>query len=201
MKRLFKSVFAQFLLGMMFFSCAPKNDTYTVIVSLDAFRWDYPDLFETPGLDSIVSDGLRGVLMPSYPASTFPNHYTIATGLVPDHHGIVNSAFWDEKTQKIYSMGDSLTRYNPEYYLGEPIWVTAEKAGVKTASIYWVASDVNIQNTLPTYTYPWCDEPRLTFEERADETVRLLSLPESERPKLVMVYCGRRNICPLWLFF
>ena len=188
MKRLFKSVFAQFLLGMMFFSCAPKNDTYTVIVSLDAFRWDYPDLFETPGLDSIVSDGLRGVLMPSYPASTFPNHYTIATGLVPDHHGIVNSAFWDEKTQKIYSMGDSLTRYNPEYYLGEPIWVTAEKAGVKTASIYWVASDVNIQNTLPTYTYPWCDEPRLTFEERADETVRLLSLPESERPKLVMVY-------------
>ena len=155
MKRLFKSVLPQFLLGIVLFSCAPKNDTYTVIVSLDAFRWDYPDLFETPGLNDIASEGLRGVLMPSYPASTFPNHYTIATGLVPDHHGIVNSAFWDEKTQKIYSMGDSLTRYNPEYYLGEPIWVTAEKAGVKTASIYWVASDVNIQNTLPTYTYPW----------------------------------------------
>ena len=103
MKRLFKTLLPQFLLGILLVSCAPKNDTYTVIVSLDAFRWDYPDLFETPGLNDIASEGLRGVLMPSYPASTFPNHYTIATGLVPDHHGIVNSSYWDEKTQKIYS--------------------------------------------------------------------------------------------------
>ncbi len=188
MKRCVKLLFSVMLAGMAFISCCHEDDTYTVVVSLDAFRWDYPDVFETPGLDEIASDGIRGILKPSYPASTFPNHYTIATGLVPDHHGIVNSSFWDEKSQKTYNMGDTTTRYNPYYYLGEPIWVTAEKAGIKTGNVYWVGSDVAVQNVLPTYYFPWRDEPRLTFEERADEAVRLLSLPESSRPRLVMVY-------------
>lgn len=194
MNRTVRLLFFQLFLGVFMVSCAPKDDTYTVIVSLDAFRWDYPDLFETPGLDEIASEGMRAVLKPSYPASTFPNHYTIATGLVPDHHGIVNNSFWDPETQEVYSMGDSGTRYNPHYYLGEPIWVTAEKAGVKTASLYWVASDVAIQNVFPTYCYEWNDEPRLTFEERADEAVKLLSLPESERPELVMVYMDEPDL-------
>lgn len=155
---------------------------------MDAFRWDYPDVMDTPGLNAIASDGLRCVMEPSYPASTFPNHYTIATGLVPDHHGIVNGSFWNPDTQETFSMGDSLTRYNPEYYLGEPIWVTAEKQGVKTASIYWVGSDVPIEGVLPTYAYPWREKPHLSFEERANETVHLLSLPKNERPRLVMLY-------------
>ena len=155
---------------------------------MDAFRWDYPDLVDTPGLNEIAADGVRCVMEPSYPASTFPNHYTIATGLVPDHHGIVNGSFWNPETQEVFSMGDSTTRYNPAYYLGEPIWVTAEKAGVKTASIYWVGSDVPIKGVLPTYAYPWWEKPHLTFEERANETVRLLSLPKKERPRLVMLY-------------
>lgn len=165
-----------------------RNDVYTIVVSLDAFRWDYPDEVDTPGLNEIAADGVRCVMEPSYPASTFPNHYTIATGLVPDHNGIVNGSFWNPETQKTFSMGDSLTRYNPEYYLGEPIWVTAEKAGVKTACIYWVGSDVPIQGVLPTYAYPWYEKPHLSFEERADEAVRLLSLPKKERPRLVMLY-------------
>lgn len=176
------------LAGMAAAGCSRADDTYTVVVSMDAFRWDYPDIADTPGLDGIASEGVRCVMEPSYPASTFPNHYTIATGLFPDHHGIVNGSFWNPDTQHTFSMGDSLTRYNPEYYLGEPIWVTAEKSGVRSACIYWVGSDVSVDGTLPTYAYPWWKKPRLTFEERADETVRLLSLPESERPKLVMLY-------------
>ena len=173
----------------LFLGCSHKNDVvYTVVVSMDAFRWDYPDIIDTPGLNEIATDGIRCVMEPSYPASTFPNHYTIATGLVLDHNGIVNGSFWNPDTQQTFSIGDSLTRYNPEYYLGEPIWVTAEKAGVKTASIYWVGSDVPIQGVLPTYAYPWYEKPHLTFEERADEAVRLLSLPKEERPRLVMLY-------------
>ena len=168
--------------------CSNKCETYTVVISMDAFRWDYPDLIETPGLNAIAEDGVRCVMVPSYPASTFPNHYTIATGLVPDHNGIVNGSFWNPDTQEVFSMGDTSTRYNPAYYLGEPIWVTAEKQGIKTASIYWVGSDVAIEGVLPTYAYPWWDTPHLTFEERANETVRLLSLPKKDRPKLVMLY-------------
>ena len=173
---------------VLFVGCSKKIEDYAIVVSMDAFRWEYPDVVDTPGLDEIAADGVRCVMEPSYPASTFPNHYTIATGLVPDHNGIVNGSFWNPDTQMIYSMGDSLTRYNPEYYLGEPIWITAEKAGIKTASIYWVGSDVPIQGILPTYTYPWYEKPHLTFEERAEETVRLLSLPKRDRPRLVMLY-------------
>lgn len=176
-----------FSISALFLGCE-RPTIYTLVVSMDAFRWDYPDVCETPNLNAIAAEGVRCVMEPSYPASTFPNHYTIATGLVPDHHGIVNSSFWNPDTQEVFSMGDSTTRYNPAYYLGEPIWVTAEKDGIKTASIYWVGSDVPIQGILPTYAYPWYEKPHLTFEERADEVVRLLSLPKKERPRLVMLY-------------
>ena len=183
-----KKVFLIPLVLSVLLGCTDGGRYYTVVVSLDAFRWDYPDSIDTPGLNGIAADGVRCVMEPSYPASTFPNHYTIATGLVPDHHGIVNGSFWDPETRETYSMGDSLTRYNPGYYLGEPIWVTAEKAGVKTASVYWVGSDVAIQGVYPTFAYPWWKQPHLTFEERADEAVRLLSLPRKDRPRLVMLY-------------
>lgn len=176
------------LLPSALISCHSDLDTYTIVVSMDAFRWDYPDVCDTPNLNAIAAEGVRCVMEPSYPASTFPNHYTIATGLVPDHNGIVNGSFWNPDTQETFSMGDSLTRYNPAYYLGEPIWVTAEKAGVKTASIYWVGSDVPIKGVLPTYAYPWWEKPHMTFEQRANETVRLLSLPKKDRPRLVMLY-------------
>lgn len=178
----------QIILAIFICGCSKRYDTYTVVVSMDAFRWDYPDVMDTPGLNAIAEDGVGCVMEPSYPASTFPNHYTIATGLVPDHHGIVNGSFWNPDTEETFSMGDSLTRYNPEYYLGEPIWVTAEKQGVKTASIYWVGSDVPIEGVLPTYAFPWWEKPHLSFEERANETVRLLSLPKKDRPRLVMLY-------------
>lgn len=166
-----------------------ERELYTVVVSMDAFRWDYPYVCETPQMNAIADKGVRCVMEPSYPASTFPNHYTIATGLVPDHHGIVNNTFWNPDTQRLFSMGDSVTRFNPSYFLGEPIWVTAERQQVKTASIYWVGSDVAIRNTYPTYCRFWNEKPRrLNFTERVDEVVRLLSLPKKERPLLTMLY-------------
>ena len=168
--------------------CSSHRENYTVIVSLDAFRWDYPDMFDTPWLDSIARSGVRAVMKPSFPSSTFPNHYTIATGLVPDHTGIVNSQFWDSEDQVMYSMGDIATRNNPKYYGGEPIWVTAERQGVKTASLYWVGSDIPIKGVLPSIYRYWYDEPRLDYLERAHEAVRLLSLPKEERPRLLLVY-------------
>ena len=87
-------------------NAATPETHYTVIVSLDGFRWDYPDMYKTPNLDRMAADGVKAVMLPSYPASTFPNHYTLATGLVPDHHGIINNTFWDVKNRRQYSMGD-----------------------------------------------------------------------------------------------
>ncbi|MCI6918805.1 ectonucleotide pyrophosphatase/phosphodiesterase [bacterium] len=160
----------------------------TIVVSLDAFRWDYPTIYNTPWLDSIAANGVAATMVPSYPSSTFPNHFTLATGLVPDHHGIVNSQFWAPEKGELFSKGDSATRYNPYYFGGEPIWVTAKKQGVKSASIYWVGSDVAIQGLYPDYYLRWDNEPRLTYPQRVDEALRIAKLPESERPSLIMVY-------------
>lgn len=186
MKKILLFVFA--LLIAISSTAQKRSDNYTVIVSLDAFRWDYSGMYSTPNLDAISQRGVKAVMQPSYPASTFPNHYTIATGLTPDHHGIVNSSFWDSKNKIEYSMNDSATRYNPYYYLGEPIWITAQRQGVKTGNVYWVGSDIAIKSTYPTYYRNWSNKPRLDFAHRVDDAIRLLSLSKAKRPHLVMVY-------------
>jgi len=170
-------------------ACCKKNpENYTVIISLDGFRWDYPDLYEMPFMDSLASVGVKARMEPSFPSSTFPNHYTMVTGLVPDHHGLVNNTYWNPDTQHRYSMGDPESRYDPAYYGGEPIWATAQRQGVKAGVVYWVGSDIAIGGVYPTYYRNWDEDPHWTFEERVDELVRYLTLPEKERPHLVMGY-------------
>ena len=169
-------------------SCQSARKNYTVIISLDGNRWDYPQYYNTAFFDSLATVGVSARMEPSFPASTFPNHYTLATGLVPDYHGLVNNSFWDPVREYTYSMSDSLCRYDPHYYGGEPIWVTAQRQGVKTGNVYWVGSDIAIKGEYPTYYRNWDEDPHWNFEERVDEIVRLMSLPEEERPRLVMGY-------------
>ncbi|MGL4852134.1 MAG: ectonucleotide pyrophosphatase/phosphodiesterase [Phocaeicola sp.] len=164
------------------------QDNYTVIVSLDGFRWDYPNLYHTPHLDQMAAQGVSATMLPSYPASTFPNHYTLATGLVPDNHGIVNNIFWVEEKNREYSMSVPDMRNDPSYYGGEPIWITAQKQGVKTGNLYWVGSDIAIKDTYPTYYKVYAHKPRLTFEERVDTLISWLNKPKEQRPKLLMLY-------------
>lgn len=177
------------ILTLLIVSCTkPDSRNYTIIVSLDGFRWDYPNLYKTPNLDNIAEKGVNATMLPSFPASTFPNHYTLATGMVPDHNGIINNTFWDSKSQRRYTMSDSATRYDPYFYLGEPIWITAQKQGVKTGSLYWVGSDISIKDMYPTYYKRWDNIPRLTFAQRVDTALTWLNKPEDERPHLIMLY-------------
>ena len=168
--------------------CRKVHDSYTVIISLDGNRWDYPQMYDMPFFDSLATVGVSARMEPSYPASTFPNHYTMATGCVPDHNGLVNNSFRDPETGEHYSMVDSITRFNPKYYLMEPVWITAQRQGVKTAVIYWVGSDIPHEGEYPTYYRNWNEQPHWNFEERVDEIVRLMALPENERPRLLMGY-------------
>ena len=183
-----KFTFRLLLVGLLAVSCQCRQDHYTVLISLDGNRWDYPDYYDMPFFDSLATVGVKARMEPSFPSSTFPNHYTMATGLVPDHNGLVNNSFWNPETQHGYAIGDQESRYDPRYYLGEPVWQTAQKQGVKTGVIYWVGSDIPINGVYPTYYRKWDEEPHWTFEERCNEIVRLLSLPEEERPRLVMGY-------------
>ena len=177
-----------FLPVLLLLVSACQRDRYTVIVSLDGNRWDYPALYDMPFFDSLATVGVDAVMEPSYPASTFPNHYTMATGCVPDHNGIVQNAFRDPDDGSHYAMNDSSKRFDPKYYLKEPIWITAQKQGLKTGNIYWLGGDVAIQGTYPTYWRNWNEQPHWEFEERVDEAVRLMSLPKKDRPRLLMVY-------------
>ena len=189
MKRL---LFVLVLLSCCLISgCQTSKDHYTVIISLDGSRWDYPDYYEMPFFDSLATVGVKARMEPSFPSSTFPNHYTMATGLVPDHHGLVNNSFYNPDTDGDYSIRSKDTRFDPRYYGGEPIWITAQKQGVKCGVVYWVGSDIPIGpkgNEFPTYYRHWDADPHWDFDQRCDEIVRLLSLPEEERPRLVMGY-------------
>lgn len=185
MKHLLLSMFVAL---MAVASWAAGNDQYTIIVSLDGFRWDYCEAYNTPFLNSMAAKGVKAVMQPSFPSKTFPNHYTLATGLVPDHHGIIANSFRVRATGKRYSLGDSETRTDPQYYGGDPIWLTAKRQGVTTATVYWVGSDVAIKGDHANYWHDYQKKPLLTDVERADEVLRLLQLPEKERPHFVMCY-------------
>ncbi|MBQ9309658.1 MAG: alkaline phosphatase family protein [Bacteroidales bacterium] len=164
-----------------------KRDRYVVIVSFDGFRHDYIDNNRTPNFDKMAKNGVSAVMMPSYPASTFPNHYAMATGLVPDHNGLVNNSFWEPEHKVRYSMGSPI-KSNSYFYLGEPIWNTAQRQGVIAGVTYWVSSEFVIGGGQPRYYLPYADNELLSFENRVKRTAELLSLPEDERPRLVMLY-------------
>ena len=186
-----KKILLFFVLLAGLTACCSKPANYTVIISLDGSRWDYADYYDMPFFDSLATVGVKARMEPSFPSSTFPNHYTMATGLVPDHHGLVNNSFWDPETDGDYAISSKDARFDPHYYGGEPIWITAQKQGVKCGVVYWVGSDIAIGpegNEYPTYWRHWDQKPHWNFDERVDEIVRLMSLPEEERPQLVMGY-------------
>ncbi len=136
-------------------SKADGRDSYTVIISLDGLRWDYLDAYDVPFFNQLAREGVKAVMQPSFPSKTFPNHYTLATGLVPDHHGIITNIFWDRERGVEFSLSNKETRSDGRYYGGDPVWLTAKRQGVKTATVFWVGSDVAIQNDHPTY---WHDK-------------------------------------------
>jgi len=170
-------------------SKAQQTDSrpYLVVLSMDGFRWDYPDSFPTPNLHSIMNRGVHAKsLIPAFPSVTFPNHYSIATGLYPDHHGIVNNNFYAPDLKQNFQYNKSASTGDGRFFGGEPIWITAEKQHVKTANFFWVGSEAEIEGVRPTYWKKYSTS--VTFEQRIDTVLHWLSLPDSLRPHLVMFY-------------
>ena len=165
-----------------------KDTHYTVIVSLDGCRWDYPQWYDTPFFDKMATMGVESGLIPSFPSKTFPNHYALATGLYPDHHGIIANEFLDRESGEYFSLGDPAQKTNPKFYGGEPIWVTAKKQGIKTAVFYWPGSDVKVKGMYPDIYYVYDQKPRLSPSDRINGIISQLKKPEKERPHLIMAY-------------
>jgi alkaline phosphatase D len=160
---------------------------YVLLVSLDAFRWDYSKIYNTPNLNKLAKDGVKADRMfSSFPTVTFPNHYSIATGLYPDHHGLINNSFSAPDLGLFYRMGDRTAVENPAFYGGEPIWVTAEKQGIRSASFFWVGSEAPVGGIHPTYWKKY--DETVTFEARIDTVIKWLGYPPEKRPGLVTLY-------------
>lgn len=163
----------------------PGGDRYAVVLSLDGFRADYLSKANTPVFDSIKRVGISGSLQPSFPSLTFPNHYSMATGLYPDHHGLVANEFYDDEYGH-YTIPNRKAVENPGFYGGEPVWNTARRQGVQTASFFWVGSETAINGHHP---HRWKKfDSKVPYTSRADSVLAWLDLPEADRPHLIMWY-------------
>ena len=173
------------LLFLTTFSQAQTNkDSYVVLVSMDGFRWDYAKQYKLQNLKQIASEGVHAKSMkPSYPSKTFPNHYSIVTGLYPDHHGIINNVFYDAALNESFSLSSD-AKNDSRYYGGNPIWNLAEQQGVKTASFFWPGSDIDKRN--PSYFKKY--DSKIPYGARIDTVLKWLQLPEKQRPHLVTLY-------------
>jgi len=160
---------------------------YVILISFDGFRWDYVDRDITPNFDFIKEKGVSATsLKPCFPSKTFPNHWSIITGLYPEHHGIISNNFTDYSTDRYFRIGDTTETRDPRWYKGEALWETAEKQGIITASYYWVGSDVTDQSRRPTYYYKY--EHTKPYRERVDGVIDWLQLPYEKRPHFISSY-------------
>jgi hypothetical protein len=159
---------------------------YVILVSFDGFRHDYLDRGLTPVLDSLARTGLRADgLIPVMPTKTFPNHYAIATGMYAGQHRLVANVFRDDGLGT-YSPADRSTVENGAWYGGDPIWVAASRQGLRTASMFWVGSEADVQGTRPDIWHPF--NASIAPEARVDSVLGWLQLPPATRPRLLTLY-------------
>jgi predicted AlkP superfamily pyrophosphatase or phosphodiesterase len=156
-----------------------------ILVSIDGFRNDYPEKFNTPALNRLAREGVRAKWMtPSFPTKTFPNHYTLVTGLYPEHHGIVENNVYD--FGETFSIDDRKQASNPRWWLGEPIWVTAQKQGQIAASYFFVGSEAPIEEVRPRFWRAY--NGKVPPEMRVDKVLGWLDLPSDKRPTMLTLY-------------
>lgn len=173
-----------FLISIQLFG---QQRNYTILISFDGFRWDYPNRGMTPNLDFIKENGVHALsLKPCFPTKTFPNHYTIVTGLYPENHGIIANSFINPVTNEIYKIGDTSAVRNPKWYKGEAIWETAKRHGVITASYFWPGSELNLEYRRPDYFEKY--EHLRDYNKRVEGVLDWLKLPNDQRPKFITLY-------------
>ncbi|WP_425602207.1 ectonucleotide pyrophosphatase/phosphodiesterase [Luteimonas aquatica] len=165
----------------------PATADTLLLVSIDAFRIDYLARGITPNLARIAAEGARARWMnPSYPSLTFPNHYSIVTGLRPDHHGIVHNTMLDTGLGGFRHANREAVGDGRWWNGGEPIWVSAEKAGIRSATMFWPGSEAEIDGIRPSQWRLF--DKDFSAGARVDTVLSWLDLPEAERPRVITLY-------------
>jgi len=172
----------------------PAAPVPLLLISLDGFRWDYcerhPD--ETPTLRRLKAEGAsaRG-LIPVFPSNTFPNHYSIATGLRPGRHGIINNNFFDPAVGRFFHYNQAACNHEERWWGGEPIWNTAVRQGKASACYFWPGSEVALRGLRPTFWKPY--DYSIPFAQRLEELIGWLKMPVRQRPLVITFYLEETN--------
>jgi predicted AlkP superfamily pyrophosphatase or phosphodiesterase len=157
------------------------------LVSFDGFRYDYAERYNLPNFKRMMREGASAESMtPSFPSKTFPNHYTLVTGLYPGNHGLVDNDFYDPIQKKQYAIKNRIMVEDTSFYGGTPLWQLAQEQGLKSASFFWVGSETKIRGQYPNY-YRFYDA-QLKDADRVAQTLAWLELPEAERPNFISLY-------------
>ena len=174
-------------------SAAAQKAHYVVLVSLDGFRWDYA---KHDGAMNLLALGRKGVwapqgMLPSFPSLTFPNHFTIVTGLYPEHHGLVANTFYDETKHARYAISDAKVVTDGSWYSGVPLWSLAESQGMHAACLFWPGSEAEIAGHRPSWYAVFDNKTQATDDvqkARIDDAVALLKMPAAQRPHFITIY-------------
>ena len=176
-----------FTLSLILSLLFSNSEKYTLVVSFDGFRYDYINRVPTPNFDKFINGGvMASSLSPVFPSLTFPNHYSLATGYHVDKHKILGNKFFSKTLNKEYSMRDSKAVQNGQFYGMEPIWVTAEKNDILSATYFWIGSEAEINGYRPTIYKKY--DGSVKFKSRVDSVISWYNLPFEQRPKLTMLY-------------
>ena len=165
----------------------PPERAILVLISIDGFRWDYIDRFKPPTLMRLAVSGVQADgLIPQFPSKTFPNHYTIVTGLTLAHHGIISNNIRDKDIPGSFSLSNRDVQKDPRWWGGEPIWNTAERQGRKAAAMFWPGSEAVIGGRQASYWMPFDDD--MPNGDRVARVLGWLQLPEGQRPSFLTLY-------------
>lgn len=166
---------------------ASLRKPYVLLISLDGFRWDYVEKYKPQHLSNFIKNGVSAEsLISTFPSKTFPNHYSIATGMYPENHGILSNTFYSNKKNKVYSIRNRETVTDGDFYRGTPIWMLADRNKMVTGSYFFVGSDVEIRGVRPTYSKDY--DGKIKNETRVSQVLDWLALPKKQRPHLITMY-------------